>query len=96
MNSDIHALSGAYAVDALDDVIARLTATRTALAGRGSVIELALAGHTARMNWEHRRFEPVELAPDAHLLREHGRRGGWITAVLRDDDGVRLLGMRPT
>ena len=41
----------------------------------------------ARMDWEHRRFEPVELAPDADLLRAHGRRGGWITAVLRDDDG---------
>ncbi len=29
------------------------------------------------------------------LLRAHGRGGGWITAVLRDGDGIRLLGMRP-
>jgi prephenate dehydrogenase len=82
-------------VSALDDVIERLTATRTALAANGSVLELAQAGYHARMDWEHRRFEPVELAPHADLLRAHGRRGGWITAVLRDDDGIRLLGMRP-
>jgi prephenate dehydrogenase len=82
-------------VNALDDVIERLSATRTALAANGSVLPLAQAGHDARMDWEHRRFEPVELAPDAGLLRAHGRRGGWITAVLRDDDGIRLLGMRP-
>jgi prephenate dehydrogenase len=47
------------------------------------------------MNWERRSFEPVELRVDTEELRAHGRRGGWITAVLRDDDGVRLLGMRP-
>jgi len=28
-------------------------------------------------------------------LREHGRTGGWLTAVLHDEDGLRLLGMRP-
>jgi prephenate dehydrogenase len=82
-------------VDALDDVIARLSATRTALADNGSVYDLAKAGHHARVDWEHRRFEPVELAPEAGQLRAHGRLGGWITAVLRDDDGTRLLGMRP-
>jgi prephenate dehydrogenase len=82
-------------VSALDDVIDRLTATRGALAANGSVLTLAEAGHQARMEWEHRRFEPVELSPDATLLRAHGRRGGWITAVLRDGDGIRLLGMRP-
>ena len=82
-------------VGALDDVIERLSATRAALAGNGSVIELAEAGHHARMDWEHRRFEPVDLAPEAATLRAHGRTGGWITAVLRDDDGTRLLGMRP-
>ncbi len=82
-------------VDALDDVIARLEATRTALAGAGSVLPLAQAGYHARMDWEHRRFEPVELTPDAVLLRAHGRAGGWITAVLRDGDEIRLLGMRP-
>jgi prephenate dehydrogenase len=82
-------------IDAIDDVISRLTQTRDELAGNGSVFELARAGHTARMDWEHRRFEPVDLTPDAGRLREHGRRGGWITAVLGDDDGVRLLGMRP-
>ncbi len=82
-------------VDALDDVIERLAATRSALASRGSVYPLAAAGHRARMDWEHRRFEPVELAPDVTVLRAHGRSGGWVTAVLRDDDGIRLLGMRP-
>ena len=82
-------------VDALDDVIGRLTATRSALAADGSVFDLAKAGHHARIDWEHRRFEPVELTPDAGQLCAHGRLGGWITAVLRDDDGTRLLGMRP-
>jgi prephenate dehydrogenase len=82
-------------VDALDDVIDQLSATRLALSKDGSVLDLAEAGYRARMNWEHRRFEPVELDPDADLLRAHGRGGGWITAVLRDDDGIRLLGMRP-
>jgi prephenate dehydrogenase len=82
-------------VRALDEAIARLQGARDRLAGNGSVLELAIAGHTARMNWEHRRFEPVELRADPVALLKHGRRGGWITAVLRDDDGVRLLGMRP-
>jgi prephenate dehydrogenase len=59
------------------------------------VFDLAAAGHRARIDWEHRHFEPVELAADREALRAHGRRGGWITAVLRDEDEVRLLGMRP-
>jgi prephenate dehydrogenase len=80
---------------ALDDVIDRLTAARADLAADGSVLSLAEAGHRARMNWERRSFEPVELRVDTVELCAHGRRGGWITAVLRDDDGVRLLGMRP-
>jgi prephenate dehydrogenase len=82
-------------VGALDDAIAHLRSARDALAAEESVLPLARAGHQARMNWEHRRFEPVELAPSADLLRNHGRIGGWVTAVLRDADGVRLLGMRP-
>jgi prephenate dehydrogenase len=82
-------------VTALDDVIARLTRARNELADNDSVYELAEAGHHARMDWEKRSFEPVELPVVAEALCEHGRRGGWITAVLRDDDGVRLLGMRP-
>jgi prephenate dehydrogenase len=82
-------------VEALDDVLARLGAARDALAAGGSVSELAAAGHRARMDWEHRRFEPVELPAEPEALRAHGRRGGWITAVLRDDDEIRLLGMRP-
>jgi prephenate dehydrogenase len=83
-------------IEALDDVIERLTATRIALSkDGGSVIELAEAGHHARMDWEHRHFEPVDLVPAADELRTHGRRGGWVTAVLRDDDAIRLLGMRP-
>lgn len=82
-------------VGALDDAIAHLTSAREALAAQQSVYPLAAAGHAARTNWEHRRFEPVELAVDAADLVAHGRAGGWITAVLRDDDGTRLLGMRP-
>jgi prephenate dehydrogenase len=82
-------------VDALDDVLARLSVTRAALAAGGSVLDLAAAGHRARIGWEHRRFEPVELSADRDELRAHGHRGGWITAVLRDEDGLRLLGMRP-
>ena len=82
-------------VDALDDTISRLVTARDELAGQRSVLELATAGHHARISWEHRRFEPVELPADAPALREHGRTGGWITAVLRGEGGVRLLGMRP-
>jgi prephenate dehydrogenase len=82
-------------VDALDDAIAHLQSAREALAAEETVFPLAKAGHVARINWEHRRFEPVELTPSPDALREHGRIGGWITAVLRDEDGVRLLGMRP-
>jgi prephenate dehydrogenase len=82
-------------VAALDDAIGHLLEARAALAEHGSVLPLAHAGHRARMDWEHRRFEPVEVAVRADDLRDHGRRGGWLTAVLRDDDGVRLLGMRP-
>lgn len=82
-------------VDALDDAIGHLRAARDALASDASVYPLARAGHAARINWEHRRFEPVELRAARDTLLEHGRTGGWVTAVLRDDDGVRLLGMRP-
>jgi prephenate dehydrogenase len=82
-------------VDAIDDVIVRLTKARDELAANDSVFELAEAGYHARMDWEHRRFEPVELPVETDRLSAHGRDGGWITAVLRDDDGVRLLGMRP-
>lgn len=82
-------------VSALDEVITRLARARDELATDSSVYELARAGHDARMDWEHRTFEPVEVPVDAAALCDHGRQGGWITAVLRDDDGVRLLGMRP-
>jgi prephenate dehydrogenase len=82
-------------VDAIDDVIGWLSSTREDLLSHGSVLPLAVAGHQARINWEHRSFRPVELPVEAELLRTHGRDGGWITAVLRDDEGVRLLGMRP-
>ena len=82
-------------VDALDEVIARLSAARDELAAQRSVYDLAMAGYSARMNWEHRHFAPVELAADREALLAHGRGGGWVTAVLRDEDGVRLLGMRP-
>lgn len=89
-------------VTALDDVIERLIEARDNLAADGSVLKLAEAGHDARINWEQRSFAPVELRPRKAELHEHGRRGGWITAVLRDgaetaagEAGVRLLGMRP-
>jgi prephenate dehydrogenase len=82
-------------VAALDDTIERLSAVRAELAAAGSVLDLATAGHQARISWEQRRFQPVDLHADADELRAHGRRGGWVTAVLRDEDGVRLLGMRP-
>lgn len=82
-------------VAAIDDVIVRLAKARDELAADESVLELAEAGYHARMDWEHRNFEPVELRVAAQELCEHGRSGGWITAVLRDDDGIRLLGMRP-
>ncbi|MEO6885054.1 MAG: prephenate dehydrogenase/arogenate dehydrogenase family protein [Jatrophihabitantaceae bacterium] len=82
-------------VTVLDEVLARLTQTRADLAEGRSMYELAETGHRARMNWEHRQFVPVELALDAVELCAHGRAGGWITAVLRDDPGIRLLGMRP-
>ena len=82
-------------VDALDDVIIRLNAARDQLAHHGTVLPLAIAGHDARINWERRSFAPVELPAERDILRTHGREGGWVTAVLRDDDEIRLLGMRP-
>jgi prephenate dehydrogenase len=82
-------------VDALDDTIARLTTARQELADQGTVLDLATAGHHARISWERRRFEPVELPADGAQLRDHGRTGGWVTAVLRGEGGLRLLGMRP-
>ncbi len=93
-------------VTALDDAIAWLTSSREALAAGGSILPLARAGHDARIDWEHRAFLPVDLAAEIEALREHGRCGGWVTAVVQvegtdgvDDDSVgpaiRLLGMRP-
>ena len=82
-------------VEALDEAISRLCDARDNLAESGSVFDLASAGYRARMDWEHRAFMPVELASDPAALLAHGRLGGWITAVLRDDDGMRLLGMCP-
>ena len=82
-------------VAALDDVVARLTLARDQLAQHGTILPLAVAGHDARINWEQRSFAPVELSAERGALRAHGRSGGWITAVLRDDDEIRLLGMQP-
>jgi prephenate dehydrogenase len=86
-------------VSALDDAIAWLTSSRNALADGGSVAALAEAGHRARMEWEQREFGPVDLPVDAETLRQHGRDGGWITAVIEKDGPnlgeLRLLGMRP-
>jgi prephenate dehydrogenase len=82
-------------VDALDDAIAHLNSARDELAAQRSVYELAAEGHAARINWEHRRFEPVELGLSVEELQAHGRVGGWITAVMREPRGTRLLGMRP-
>jgi prephenate dehydrogenase len=86
-------------VNALDDAIAWLVSSRDALAGGGSVLPLAEAGHRARMDWEDREFGPVDLPVEAETLRQHGRQGGWITAVVEKDGPglgeLRLLGMRP-
>jgi prephenate dehydrogenase len=86
-------------IDALDDAIGLLAASRDALAAGGSVRELAEAGHRARMEWENREFGPVDLAADPQALLQHGRDGGWITAVIEKDGpdlaSLRLLGMRP-
>ncbi|WP_375490590.1 prephenate dehydrogenase/arogenate dehydrogenase family protein [uncultured Jatrophihabitans sp.] len=85
-------------VDALDDAIARLAQARDALAAAGSVLPLARAGHRARIEWEQRRVEPVQIDGDADQLRALGRQGGWVTAVVPAPDaerGVRLLGRRP-
>lgn len=95
-------------VSALEDVVAQLTSTRDHLAAGKSMFDLASAGYSARINWEHRAFAPVELNATVDELCEHGRHGGWITAVLRDRAGtagsaddaagtgeLRLLGMRP-
>ncbi|MFN2519344.1 MAG: hypothetical protein ABR604_09960, partial [Jatrophihabitantaceae bacterium] len=77
-------------------VIARLSSARDELAAARSVLPLAEAGHDARINWEHRRFEQVDVLAGFPELCAHGREGGWITAVLRDGERVRLLGMRPS
>jgi prephenate dehydrogenase len=84
-------------VRALDDVIERLSTTRAQLSRGGSVLPLAQAGYDARIGWEQRGFEPVELPARAADLLAHGASGGWITAVLIGSSGAaRLLGMRPT
>ena len=86
-------------VSALDDALAWLTSTRDSLAKGESVLPLAQAGHHARMNWENREFGPVDLPAEPAALRQHGREGGWITAVIEKDGPaigeLRLLGMRP-
>ena len=86
-------------VAALDDAIAWLQSSRDSLAAGRSIMPLARAGHRARIEWEHRAFAPVDLPADAATLREHGRCGGWITAVLEPNGPtrapLRLLGMRP-
>ncbi|WP_375477643.1 prephenate dehydrogenase [uncultured Jatrophihabitans sp.] len=84
-------------VTALDDAIAHLREARDALAQHSSILPLAQAGHRARMEWEQRGGTQVVLAADAPQLREHGARGGWLTAVERDPAGVvRLRGVTPT
>lgn len=82
-------------VDALDDAIGWLVHARDELRQGQSMYDLAAAGHAARMGWENRQVEPVEFVPTYETLIEHGRAGGWVTAVLRDEGTVRLLGMRP-
>ncbi|UQX88263.1 prephenate dehydrogenase/arogenate dehydrogenase family protein [Jatrophihabitans telluris] len=69
-------------VSALDDAISWLSSSRDSLAAGGSILPLARAGHHARMDWENRAFLPVDLPADVSALREHGRSGGWITAVI--------------
>lgn len=86
-------------VTALDDAISWLAASRDKLASGASVLPLAQAGHRARLRWEQREFGPVDLPADPETLRQHGRDGGWITAVIEKDgpavSELRLLGMRP-
>lgn len=86
-------------VSALDDAIGWLAGTRESLTRGESVLPLAEAGHRARLDWEHREFGPVDLPADPDELRQHGRAGGWITAVVEKDGPaigeLRLLGMRP-
>ena len=82
-------------VDSLDDVIRRLTDARDSLANHGSVLEprSGRPSRADRLGAPGVRAGRADRDPDA--LRQLGHGGGWITAVLRDDDGVRLLGMRP-
>jgi prephenate dehydrogenase len=82
-------------VTALDDAIGWLQSTRDSLLDGRSVLPLARAGHSARMDWENRAFLPVDLPADRDVLLEHGRGGGWVTALVDVDGGQRLLGMRP-
>ena len=82
-------------VSALDDAIGWLQSARDSLADGRSVLPLARAGHAARMDWENRAFLPVDLPADREVLLEHGRCGGWVTALVDVDGGQRLLGMRP-
>lgn len=82
-------------VTALDDVVGRLSGARDALARGGSVLELATDGNAALMNWERRTARPVDVPAQRVTLLEHGRHGGWISAVHDGADGVQLRGMLP-
>lgn len=82
-------------VTALDDVVVRLAATRDALADGGSVLDLATDGYAARMNWERRAAQPVDVPAERAALLEHGRAGGWLTTVHETASGFHLRGMLP-
>ncbi len=80
---------------ALDEVIGLLGSTRDALSSGGSVLPLAEHGHHARMNWEGRSARPVTLVAEKDVLLEHGRAGGWITAIDRSGPSTTVRGMVP-
>lgn len=81
---------------ALDEVLAALSAARTALDVSDPIAALQpwlSTGSTARADWPPRPGTPLELPARADTLLRLGRAGGWVTAVA--DDRRTVTAVRP-
>ena len=80
-------------VDSLDDVDPRLIDARTTWPNPGRCSTSPAPATTPERTGSTGHSCRSSSTADPDALRHPGHLGGWITAVLRDDDGVRLLGM---